>query len=470
MSQAEIEHELRKHGSGFQDGKQRIIELYQTQPDKKLRAKALAKEYGIGGHSHDYLDGSSGFVNYDGKGLEFVHYPDYQKIPLSWIQVEKYIDLMIQSDRYLTDAEKEQRTVRQEAERQLPMLDGTVAAEYTALKEQYPNTLVGFELNGNYLFYDKDAVAVEQILHTNLLSQENTLGKVKVTGFPSEQWVAKSKKLWAEGNNVYLAGLNEDGSHHQTKYLRESDYLPIGSIVKLDDRDFRVEHVNFMFKSVSLQDMELTKNRLPIFRNEHLPHIRELYEEQQDAAIELVPEKEVSYKVGDEVVVDLPTRTIEGTIGYVGETDVRIDTSAHGHSWDNEVINRQQFEEGLRQKEPDEPELTDEELDELPISAVIDGEVQTFPNAAALDEALHAEPVPEPAGNFHITDEHLGEGGAKQKYARNIEAIKTLFRLEEEHRGASAEEQEVLAQYVGWGGLADAFAPTKTTGQRSTPN
>ena len=461
LSQAEIEHELRKHGSGFQDGKQRIIELYQTQPDKKLRAKALAKEYGIGGHSHDYLDGSSGFVNYDGKGLEFVHYPDYQKIPLSWIQVEKYIDLMIQSDRYLTDAEKEQRTVRQEAERQLPMLDGTVAAEYTALKEQYPNTLVGFELNGNYLFYDKDAVAVEQILHTNLLSQENTLGKVKVTGFPSEQWVAKSKKLWAEGNNVYLAGLNEDGSHHQTKYLRESDYLPIGSIVKLDDRDFRVEHVNFMFKSVSLQDMELTKNRLPIFRNEHLPHIRELYEEQQDAAIELVPEKEVSYKVGDEVVVDLPTRTIEGTIGYVGETDVRIDTSAHGHSWDNEVINRQQFEEGLRQKEPDEPELTDEELDELPISAVIDGEVQTFPNAAALDEALHAEPVPEPAGNFHITDEHLGEGGAKQKYARNIEAIKTLFRLEEEHRGASAEEQEVLVQYVGWGGLADAFDPNK---------
>ena len=461
LSQAEIEHELRKHGSGFQDGKQRIIELYQTQPDKKLRAKALAKEYGIGGHSHDYLDGSSGFVNYDGKGLEFVHYPDYQKIPLSWIQVEKYIDLMIQSDRYLTDAEKEQRTVRQEAERQLPMLDGTVAAEYTVLKEQYPNTLVGFELNGNYLFYDKDAVAVERILHTNLLSQENALGKVKVTGFPSEQWAAESKKLWAEGNNVYLAGLNEDGSHHQTKYLREADYLPIGSIIKLDDRDFRVEHVNFTFKSVSLQDMELTKNRLPIFRNEHLPHIRELYEEQQDAVIDVVPEKEVSYQVGDEVVVDLPTRTIEGTIGYVGETDVRIDTSAHGHSWDNEVINRQQFEEGLRQKEPDEPELTDEELDELPISAVIDGEVQTFPNAAALDEALHAEPVPEPAGNFHITDEHLGEGGAKQKYARNIEAIKTLFRLEEEHRGASAKEQEVLAQYVGWGGLADAFDPNK---------
>ena len=342
LSQAEIEHEL-QHGSNFQDSKQRIIELYENQSNRKLRARALAKEYGIGGRSHNYLDGSSGFVNHDGKGLEFVHYPDYQKITLSWTQAEKYIDLMIHSDRYLTDKEKEQRTARQEAERQLPILDGTVAAEYTALKEQYPNTLVCFELNGNYLFYDKDAVAVERILHTNLLSQENVLGKVKVTGFPSEQWAAESKKLWAAGNNVYLAGLNEDGSHHQTKYLREADYLPIGSIIKLDGRDFRVEHVNFTFKSVSLQDMDLTNSGQPIFRVERLPNIRELYEQQQDEIIDVSPEKAVDYKVGDEVVVDLPTRTIEGKIGYVGETDVRIDTSAHGQSWDNEVLNKQQI-------------------------------------------------------------------------------------------------------------------------------
>ena len=75
LSQAEIENELRKHGSGFTGGKQRIMALYQTQPDRKLRAKALAKEYGIGGHSHDFLDGSRGFVNHDWKGLEFDHYP-----------------------------------------------------------------------------------------------------------------------------------------------------------------------------------------------------------------------------------------------------------------------------------------------------------------------------------------------------------------------------------------------------------
>ena len=457
LSQAEIENELREHGSGVQDGKWRIIELYQTQPDRKLRAKALAKEYGIGGHSQDFLDGSSGFVNHDGKGLEFDRYPDHQKFTLSWTQVEKYIDLMIQSDRYLTDQEKEHRAAVQEAERQLPMLEGDAAAEYNALKEQYPNTLIGFELGGYFLFYDKDAFAVKEVLRSNLLSQENALGKVKVTGFLRGEWVAKSQKLWAEGNSIYLAGQSEDGTHHQTKHLRKEDYLPIGSIIKLDGRDFRVDHVNFMFKSVSLQDMDLTNSGQPIFRVERLPHIRELYEQQQDEIVDVPPEKAIDYKVGDEVVVDLPTRTIEGKIGYVGETDVRIDTSAHGQSWDNEVLNKRQFEDGLRRDEP----TPDEELNKLPISTEVNGEWQTFPNAAAANEALNAEPVPEAAGNFHITDDNLGIGGPKQKFARNIEAIQTLRTLEQEHRGATAEEQQVLSQYVGWGGLADAFDPNK---------
>ena len=221
--------------------------------------------------------------------------------------------------------------------------------------------------------------------------------------------------------------------------------------------DFRVDHVNFMFKSVSLQDMDLTNSGQPIFRVERLPNIRELYEQQQDEIIDVSPEKAVDYKVGDEVVVDLPTRTIEGKIGYVGETDVRIDTSAHGQSWDNEVLNKQQFEDGLRRDEP----TPDEELDKLPISVEVNGEWQTFPDAAAADEALNAEPMPEAAGNFHITDDNLGVGGPKQKFARNIEAIQTLRTLEQEHRGATAEEQQVLSQYVGWGGLADAFDPGK---------
>ncbi len=561
LSQAEIENELRRHGSGFAGGKQRIMALYQTQPDRKLRAKALAKEYGIGGHSHDFLDGSRGFVNHDGRGLEFDHYPEHKKFTLSWTQVEKYIDLMIQSDRYLTDKEKEHYTppapvnakpdgaldraknlIREfcqeeydsepdfsdlskigiaytnatdedipiqvnvdlvgyrverylgevliderqyesledltetelealdfselvsvtdeelehyhsKAEERPALLPLDAAAEYNALKEQHPDALVGFEQNGQFEFYGEDARKVCELVGGKLLEKETELGTVPVTGFPTDQWAYRAKQLWQCGENVYLAGLNEDGTHHQTKYLRREDYLPLGATVHMEGRAFRVDTVNYDRGSVTLQDVALAEMRMPVFREEPLALVRELYEE-QDMMGHPLPD----YKVGDNVIVDLPTRTIEGKIGYVGETDVRIDTGAHGQSWDNEVINKRQFEGGLRQVEP---ELSDEELDELPISAVIDGEVQTFPDAAALDEARNAEPALEPAGNFRITDDHLGEGGAKQKYARNIEAIRTLFKLEEEHRGATAEEQQVLSQYVGWGGLADAFDPNK---------
>ena len=420
------------------------------QPDRKLRAKALANEYapyGPGGSSHTYLDGSSGWLDHDSKGLTFEHYPDHQKVLLRWDRVEKYIDLMIQSNRYLSD--KERRAIDFPLE-----LNAASAAEYTALKAQHPDTLVGFEAGGNFMFYGEDAAKVAKVLNSALFTRETALGEVQVTGFPPSLWARKSKELWSAGNDVYLAGLNEDGTHRQTKHLRKEDYLPIGSVIKMDGREFRIEGVDFDKGKVSLQDMALADMRMPIFREEPLAIVRELYEQEQEVMEHPLPD----YKVGDNVIVDLPTRTIEGTIGYVGETDVRIDTSAQGQSWDNEVINKQQFEDGLRQVMP---ELTDEELDALPISAVMDGKVQTFPDAAALDEALNAEPAPEPAGNFHITDDDLGIGGPKQKYARNIEAIRTLFQLEQEHRGATAEEQQVLSQYVGWGGLADAFDPGK---------
>ena len=449
LSQAEIENALRR-GSNFEDSKLRIWQIYQMQPDRKLRAKALAKEYapyGPGGSSHTYLDGSSGWLDHDSKGLTFEHYPDHRKTLLRWDRVEKYIDLMIQSDRYLSDKERRASDFPLE-------LNAASAAEYTALKVQHPDTLVGFEAGGNFMFYGEDAAKVAKVLNSALFTRETALGEVQVTGFPPSLWARKSKELWSAGNDVYLAGLNEDGTHHQTKHLHKEDYLPIGSVIKMDGREFRIDGVDFDKGKVSLQDMALADMRMPIFREEPLAIVRELYE-QQDEALDAAPEKAVDYKVGDDVVVDLPTRTIEGKIGYVGETDVRIDTSAQGQSWDNEVINKQQFEDGLRQVEP---ELSDEELDALPISTVMDGKVQTFPDAATLDEALNAVP----AGNFHITDDDLGIGGSKQKYARNVEAIRTLFKLEEEHRGATAEEQQVLSQYVGWGGLPDAFDPDKS--------
>ena len=570
LSQAEIENELRKHGSGFMGGKQRIMALYQTQPDRNLRAKALAKEYGIGGHSHDFLDGSRGFVNHDGRGMEFDHYPEHKKFTLSWTQVEKYIDLMIQSDRYLTDKEKEHYTppvpitvepdatlthaknlirdfcleeydsepdfsdlskigvaytnatdedipiqvnvdlvgyrverylgevliderqyesledltetelealdfselvsvtdeelehYHSKAEERPALLPLNAATEYNSLKEQHPDALVGFEQNGQFEFYADDAQKVSELLGGKLLEKETALGTVPVIGFPRDQWAYRAKQLLQRGENIYLAGLNEDGTHHQTKYLRREDYLPLGATVHMEGRAFRVDTVNYDRGSVTLQDVALAEMRMPVFREEPLALVRELYEE-QDMMESPLPD----YKVGDNVVVELPTRTIEGKVGYVGETDVRIDTSAHGQSWDNEVVNKQQFEEGLRQNE----QVTTQPDDIVKTVAIYPAEENRMPydiviqtigsKSPALDAVEPERSTLELAGNFHITDDDLGVGGPKQKFARNIEAIRTLFKLEEEHRGATAEEQQVLSQYVGWGGLADAFDPGK---------
>ena len=125
----------------------------------------------------------------------------------------------------------------------------------------------------------------------------------------------------------------------------------------------------------------------------------------------------------------------------------------------------------LRTDEPEppapaiEPEKTlDEVLDEHPISIQINGEWQTFPNARAAEEAAYGEykeNLRRSAENFHITDDHLGEGGPKAKFQANVEAIKLLKYLEKTTGQATPEQQQVLSRYVGWGGLADAFDPDK---------
>ena len=393
LSQADIEKALRRD-SNFENSKLWIWEIYQTQPDRKLRAKALAKEYaphGPGGCSHTYLDGSSGWLDHDSKGLTFEHYPDHQKIFLRWNQVEKYIDLMMQADRYLTDKEKS-------AIELYFGLNADSAAEYNALKVQYPDALVGFEQNGQFEFYGEDARKICELTGGKLLERETALGTVTVTGFLREQWVYRAKQLWECGENIYLAGLNEDGTHHQTKYLRREEYLPVGSIVHMEGREFRVDKVDFDKDSVALQDMALADLRMPIFREAPLAVVRELYEQEPE-----------------------PPVLVSDGLGLPGE-----------------------------------------DSNKLPVSIEVN-EVPTTPEAAAAEEGLNEEGAPELAGNFRITDEELGAGGPKQKFARNIKAIKTLFTLEQGHRGATAEEQQVLSQYVGWGGLADAFDPDKNS-------
>ena len=120
------------------------------------------------------------------------------------------------------------------------------------------------------------------------------------------------------------------------------------------------------------------------------------------------------------------------------------------------------------QSEPTPPEPTPDvepgEKPDHPVAIPVNGEWQTFPNQRAAEQAAYQEyrdNLRRNAENFHITDDHLGEGGPKAKYQANVAAIKLLKYLEETTGQATPEQQEVLSRYVGWGGVPDAFDPDK---------
>ncbi|WP_423243625.1 helicase-related protein [Anaerotruncus rubiinfantis] len=211
------------------------------------------------------------------------------------------------------------------------------------------------------------------------------------------------------------------------------------------------------------------------------PVLRSLYQAEQDGFFhEPVIQEPVtlqgppSYQVGDSVHLPLPGRNIAGTIGYVGELDVRIDTGPY--SWSHETISRPQFEEALRHDErnaalfPHVPDLTGQSItrqgDSLTIGTgpatheiditVTDEEWRQIKEAIPDQAEMQPEQAPA-AENFHITDPDLGAGGQKTKFQNNVAAIRLLKDLESQGRLAAPEEQKVLARYVGWGGLPQAF-------------
>ena len=332
--------------------------------------------------------------------------------------------------------------------------------EYNALKERYPDALVGYEQYGNFEFYGEDAKRVSELLGSKLLEKETALGKVEVSGFPREQWVSQAMKLWKQGESVYLSGQQEDGTHAQTKYFRREEYLPVNTIIELDDREFRVDSVNFEQGTVSLQDMTLAKEaRYPIFRTEPLEYIRHLHEQADvpmEEAVEITvftalhnagvayedfsPEQmDVIYSVaesGGELEELLNPDFSPEQMQLIADVQTRTD-AIHRSAADDAV------------KPLTSKPMTPEEVNHA-------RRQHNLPLDSGAETEQPVQPKQEPM-NFRITDDDLGAGGAKTKFKANIEAIRLLQTLDAEQRQATAEEQEVLSRYVGWGGIPQAF-------------
>ena len=332
--------------------------------------------------------------------------------------------------------------------------------EYNALKERYPDALVGYEQYSNFEFYGEDAKRVSELLGSKLLEKETALGKVEVSGFPREQWASQAMKLWKQGESVYLSGQQEDGTHAQTKYFRREEYLPVNTIIELDDREFRVDSVNFEQGTVSLQDMTLAKEaRYPIFRTEPLEYIRHLYEQAD------VPMKEA---IETTVFTALHNAGVAYEDFSPEQMDVIYSVAESGGELE-ELLNPDFSPEQMQliadvQTRTDaiHRSAVDDVLNPLTSKPMTPEEVNharrqhNLPLDSGAETEQPVQPKQEPM-NFSITDDDLGAGGAKTKFKANIEAIRLLQTLDAEQRQATAEEQEVLSRYVGWGGIPQAF-------------
>ena len=394
------------------------------------------------------------------------------------------------------------------------------ASEYNGLKARYPDAMIGFEQHGKYEFYGEDAELAGLILRTNILNKEIPGGHIQVTGFPVTQWQEHFKALWRDGNDVYLASEKPDGTHEEKKYYRKADYIPLNAQIHFGGREYRVASVDFEQRTVSLQDLtalrETNETRfrelLPIeVRNmledqtdpllfvesdlKHAPeldaepiasvspenHTQEAKEQDVPAAPEDVPplqpgERRIPAHDGipalRQIVIDLTGRGQEPAPPIKQKSvETQTPSSYSLHPGDTVYLDeRPFFVEDVR--------LTEVSFHDpaalYPISRVEskrslertlpldDRNSQYRMDAERADAPIH-DTVASAAVNFRITDDHLGEGGQKTKYANNVAAIRTLKKIESENRRTTPEEQEILSRYVGWGGIPQAFDPSNAS-------
>ena len=499
VSQEDIDSIL-QDGSDTADGKYRIYSHFIELHTQQETVEFLKNEYGIGGRTFDFPDGTRGGHQHNGKGIHIGKYgseytnPD---ITLSWEKVAKRLKELISIDRYLNNKEKEHLPIYQQeiAEKRLaaaeeqhakdilsqvppenkeysyhlgdtvyignaeyevlafdytivrlydstfPMFNKEIAREefdrkirenpnndhlivvegitevaddkaaekplssweqYQKIKsEQGENVLVLFQVGDFFEAYGADTALPVVMFDIALIERIIDGEKYAMCGFPSHSLDEYVKRLTESGVNVAVATREQDGTYTVknipdnrtpeisedekppqneidaykalvTETAEQSEEIPIGREITIDDRKFVIESVNDVSGNISLRDITFENgNGYPIFRSEKKDFILRILDEGK--TIPIIP------------------------------------------SWEKPKKSR----------------------------------INTYD--------IHPEIPNSERHTFQITDDNLGVGGAKEKYKNNIAAINTLHNIEFDNRFATPEEQEILSKYVGWGGLADAF-------------
>ena len=507
-------------GSGFSNGKFRISEyVSENSPNKDELAKFLKNEYGIGGSSRN--DDPVSFSNHDGKGIELV-LSNRQVIRFNWKKVAEAVRSAVNSGKYITESDIEMRRrmtlfdaqrfaihyeyphclyndrldyIRKEIAAcglDLPIrLNADMFAVYAAervrtkphIKESYQKIdRSSIDIPWKFNDWNEAAEAGKNLpvdsgyglframcrdSVSELISEISThTGHNPALGFPEEEIT----KFFASGEPLTSDSVDKIASevfgylYNQEQHSRLNSGKP--TVITTPEQPAE--------QFTLFGDNEFTMEEPPVDKlpdeslNRAAAYIKDYFEQEFGSAAE----------IEDPSHVDLAYTTDEENSAvisvYADLVQYRITTEYGGNIAREEQYNSLDEMNELALKFlsfDDLTSLSDEEkgFEVRHGVAVEENEPEVrhgvAPKIETADRAYAAQ-KPTPPENYRFPDNFAYPTGPKAKYTANVTAIKTLKQIESEHRHATAEEQDILAHYSGWGGIADAFDSTKENWSR----
>ena len=394
-------------GTGFVHGKLRVQDFYEEKHSTiQQLADFLKKEYGTGGHSGE---GKISLVDYNSQGITF-SFENGEKFRHSWYNVATMTESRLRDDTYLSAEQKAERAAlkaEQSAEKQSP--------HTVEVGDRFRHKITGevsevISLTGALPFYSDDCTiqressgfaVTENISYDKLLNS----GKYEYIGKaePEKEQSAPVKPEKAE----VTPDKPEIPTVKNLSQLKKA--IQPGMMFEISDH-LRPECIGECrivtgVSTVDFTSRKLDENGKPTGKDLHMEFDR------------------------------AKNWTFDG-----GELTSRLDNG--------DMLMSFHFIDSLEREQTVQAEKEPE------LAPVVD---EIGSDNAEVDAPAPEATAPDKGENFTITDDALGEGGAKAKFRANVDAIKTLKTLEREKRSATAEEKETLSKYVGWGALAKAF-------------
>ena len=482
ITQDEIDKVLCR-GGGRAGSKWRIFRYFTEEHSRSEKAAALKELYGTGGRGHAPSGASGSNESYDAKGIRLEKL-GCEVVNLKWSAVARRIDELIASDRYMTETELAEYDLHTAA-----------YAKYRDVKASNSDAIVLVEHSGSYYAYRPDAEEISRTLDLRV----KHAGGLDFVAFPGEQLDDALEKLRSRSAVSYV---DEAGVEHTLPFIisdaereqyekqlvealaNDSAYV---NAVRNSDSQNAIDEGFAAIRRIAAESTDMRFQKLYHDNAEFRNGLRNdvlaaAYKEVSERPAVLQPRDPPAsaYGVGDFVWLDgQEFKITDLQRGYVEllppelpypiyRTERRADFERLLRRDERNRHITDYLEQEAAEHSADEPVQPEESVppDEAkPVVYIpVDGEWQGFPSVAAAEEAAFEEFRKETrrrARNFRITDEHLGEGGAKTKCRANIEAIQLLKYLERNGFQASPEQQDKLSVYVGWGGIPEVFDENK---------